>query len=443
MLSSLPRTTPLRGAESDDETNDLIRSVAHGLHVDPITSSVGITPTGTIVANVDLSVASDAARLNAQREVLAPTTLEHVFATSLLRALEEHGKTNVILIEQLLADFEGSVKQNPHLWQNQYAATNLMQLAVGRRKVVEDACDRVYKALHDNQATENGAAALAALAQHQLLMTLVVLPDRLRRPLDTIHESVGLRVLGSLKESATSQVAAVRTPRTILGACDDRWQLGTAGAAALSGLRQLLRVAEHAMGVIRAADGASSGRVAALTTLHGQLAAGLVAVRDLIADIDAAVSYVEGLRRRCRHASLPPPEEWLDAGGGGNKLALSTVVGFVETRHAAAKDADAQHNAAMAKARTDGYTAASSLEASAKQAVGAMERELAELRRQNAERGAEVLRLQQLLIAAQVPFDSTPSSRAAWQQQGGDAAAGGASGSGGGGAAGSSFFALR
>ena len=89
----------------------------------------------------------------------------------------------------------------------------------------------------------------------------------------------------------------------------------------------------------------------------------------------------------------------------------------MERREATAGAERVGRDAAVARAQHDALSAQSSAEGLVAQAQERHEAERAALAAQNKEYASEILRLQQLLIAAQVPFDSKPATRAAWQGQ--------------------------
>ena len=361
----------------------------------------------TLVHGIDLASSALLAKLSSQIEVLQPATSEHVFAAGLIRALDEKGQTNVAALEALRHDTHRGFHESPESWRNQHAAWKLDNLVAERVALIDEACRRVHTALSECEPLPtNVNAALVALGEHKRLRTRVLPSERWRPSLNGAYQATSLWVMTSIADFLSTSSLAVRTPASILGACDEQWMLGSLSASSLSTLRQACATAEAALDVAYV-DASLWSQVAQLEALHSSLQARVADTQRLVRAADAAQSYVAALRRRCHSARLPAPEEWTEQ--AGQRLSLATIVGFVEARESAAGAARVQHEAALAVARQDTRSAQTAAAAGASLARDDLNAQLARLRAEHEEDVAEIRRLQQLLVAARVEFE--PSHR--------------------------------
>lgn len=95
----------------------------------------------------------------------------------------------------------------------------------------------------------NVNAALAALGEHKRFRGRALPSDRWRASLNGAYHSTALWVLTSISDFLGSAGQAACAPAGILGACDERWMLGSLSAATLDGLRHACSTAEAAIDV--------------------------------------------------------------------------------------------------------------------------------------------------------------------------------------------------
>ena len=379
---------------------ELSGSLGQNLHVDPLE---GCRPTGTVVYGVDLSVRALETNLRSKAEGYAPLTKEHIFANALVQAVE-HGQTNLVRLEQIINDFRQDAMTNPQTWSNQYGAEQLCSLCEAHITKVGEACKRVHKTLMDTPGGD-GEAALIAMGQHRLLRNLVVLSERWSTPLNGVYEKTSLALLTGIIAAIKSTIQAVQTPNNVLERCDSRWMLGTVKHDKMAELRQYCTFAGHLDAVACVSD-AVSGQMTQLTGLRSQAKQCVAEAQTLITHWQQSQRYVDDLRRKCRSARLPPPEEWVDR--GGQQFSLSTVAQFVEIREKELKKARDEHQAELASVRGILKNEHTSAEAQTAHVKELLLSEIAQLRTRETDYISEITRLTQLLIAAKVPFEMDP-----------------------------------
>jgi hypothetical protein len=398
--------------DSDTEADSLVSSFSNALSVADEAGPSALTAPPAKVHELEVGAEKVRQELAVQQRMLAPTSCESVFATALHQALSDGGRQNLKSLQELREYAQREAEAHPERWTSPHAAREIDRIAAERIAAIQTATERVYTGMVRSAVPTHGTAALEAMAACRQLREVVVLPDDVVARLEEAYEQSAIVVLQAVLSMLNGHLKSALTPTSLLGAWDPRWLRGTLSAEYLHRLRQLVQVAERAVGLANV----TKHRLAEATQLRTAVDDRLRAVNSLLKQAAEDGTYVSALRGRCRRVQLPQPEEWLrrDGTGGaggsngdcdsGETIALETIVAFAERFEQAAQHARDVHRRELDQLRSSWSTASSSAGAQILGEREQLHRRIASLEAANAQQSSEISRLTELLTAARVPF---------------------------------------